>query len=427
MPTPTMRKLMMMGGPRYWQRIKNMYPANLLYWPLSDLSGRVCDEITGKTVSLDVVDNGGFETAGAGGADVFGSWSETVGDGAIADEGVIVHGGSHAATLTAGASANTTIRAKNAGSASAGQNINTIPGVTYTVTFWTRGDGVNAGRYSIYDYGSSAWIRTLITTGVTGAVYTQVSFTFTAGPNCTDIGLSLWCPGANGGIAYFDDVSVTCAEPLDAIYSTLGTTLGQSGIGDGKTSVAVTGGDSGIRLGSKAFNSLWNGNVGSSIAWAKVDGAARWLDATSWRYTFHVKSRPLETVYIAYGKSSTDHQLWWRRRCAVGAYDITYTFSPNGTLDWFCQGMTWDMVSNPKRIACYLYTKADGVWQKVSDAAPATGNENWDKGTYPADDPNVSLLAGTPTTQEWIGNGQHIALWNGIVLTDAEMRQVMVP
>jgi hypothetical protein len=58
--------------------------------------GTAVDLINASTPTL----NGGFETAGGGGADVFGSWAEAVaGTSTVNDETVDMHGGAHACRL----------------------------------------------------------------------------------------------------------------------------------------------------------------------------------------------------------------------------------------------------------------------------------------------------------------------------------------
>lgn len=154
--------------------------------------------ITYTNTAVELLGNGDFETAGAGGADVFDDWTETASDGAIADEGVDVHGGSHAAKLTAGATKDTRIS----------QTFTTTPGGEYALSFWTHGDGANAGRYRIYDETNGADIQALVTTGEAGAVYAEVTDTFTAPALCTSVSLTFQCPDLNTAIAYFDDASV---------------------------------------------------------------------------------------------------------------------------------------------------------------------------------------------------------------------------
>lgn len=139
--------------------------------------------------------NGGFETPGAGGADIWASWTESVGDGALANETSLQRTGDDACKATAGATANTYVK----------QAMSVVAGKRYIITFWTRGDETYAGRYKVYDVSGAADILDLRTTGVVGATYTQITAMFTAPTGCSSIELYLYCPATNGGIAYFDD------------------------------------------------------------------------------------------------------------------------------------------------------------------------------------------------------------------------------
>lgn len=174
---------------------------------------RFDDKVTIMTALTDAsptavtVENPGFETAGAGGADVFASWTETAGDGAIADEGTLVNAGSHACKLTAGTTANTKVHQAS---------ITVIAGVRYTPKFHTRGDGTYAGQYGIYDVTNGADIVAIKTTGVTGTSFTLVSQSLTAPAGCTEIRIDLWCPSTNGGAAYYDTVSIN-TEPTTTV------------------------------------------------------------------------------------------------------------------------------------------------------------------------------------------------------------------
>jgi hypothetical protein len=143
--------------------------------------------------------NGDFETAGGGGADIWGTWVETAGDGAIAAETDNPYWGTESAKLTAGATANTEITQAS---------ITTIESTKYYLTFWTKGDGTNAGRYSIYDVSNAGYIDTNVSTGITGTDWKKVQFSFTTPASCIQIRIELECPATNGGIAWFDQVSV---------------------------------------------------------------------------------------------------------------------------------------------------------------------------------------------------------------------------
>jgi len=146
--------------------------------------------------------NGDFETAGAGGADVFSSWGESAGDGTIVDETTIVHIGSHAAKLTSGAASNTYIY----------QDRTVTAGKTYRLLFVARGDGTNAGRYQVYDVTNGATISDITSTGVTGAAYASVSYTFVAPAGCANVRIILYCPAVNAAYSYFDYVRMCESE-----------------------------------------------------------------------------------------------------------------------------------------------------------------------------------------------------------------------
>ena len=157
---------------------------------------------SGWSNSTQLLDNPGFETAGGGGADIWADWTENLGDGALANEVGSVKAGDDAAKVTAGASANTNVA----------QSATVVPGKEYRLVFWTRGDGTYDGRFDLYDVSNSTYLYYRKSTGVTGTTYGYVSRYFTAPPGCTTIRLYLFCPGTNGGVAYFDQTFIGLAE-----------------------------------------------------------------------------------------------------------------------------------------------------------------------------------------------------------------------
>lgn len=142
--------------------------------------------------------NGGFETAGGGGADVFADWVENAGSGAIAAELTLVNSGSNAAKLTQGASLDAYID----------QTKTVVAGDTEELRLFTRGDGSNAGRYSIYDITNAADIIAITATGISGTTYTQIVSGFTVPSGCTQIRIRLHAPAVSAAVAYFDDVEL---------------------------------------------------------------------------------------------------------------------------------------------------------------------------------------------------------------------------
>ncbi len=247
MPVPVL-----LGSKRlkYWQKVRQTAPANLIgYWPMWEPSGSTSFDISNEGndgaytgVALgsqgigdgrssptfdgtndfnnvysaglaadDLLSNSGFETAGGGGADIWGSWSETAGDGALANETTAKHAGSDAAKITAGAGLDTLVS----------QNITVTAGKSYRLRFFTRGDASNAGRYKIRDVSNSADIVALTSTGVAGTTFTAVTVAFTAPAGCSSVGITFQCPATDTGDAYFDSSEVRSADGFDGDEGTI--------------------------------------------------------------------------------------------------------------------------------------------------------------------------------------------------------------
>jgi hypothetical protein len=399
-------------GATYLDRLLATNPTS--YWPLDDPAGRTARELSGRIgAPADTVFYGSFETAGAGDPDFFEGWGEAAGDGAIADETTLVHSGSHAAKLTSGASDNTRVT----------NGLPRVsPGQTYTYSFYTRGDGSNAGKFAIRDNTNNTWIVSLQTTGVSGTSYTEVSGQFVAPAGCHELIVYLWGPSANGGIAYFDDLTITGPVDCSGYYSASGVSYRVAGMGDGRTAVQVDG-TGYIQFGNRGYDQFWDGDAGSAIAWGRVSAAGQWTDATI-RYLWHPKASNDNTYYLVLGKHSDNHTMMYRRRAGGTTFAVHKTFSPAGPLTWFCMGMTWDNTLATPHAACYLY--ANGTFEIVHDESPPPGGmDAW--GAHPVDDENAVLLAGSPTSQQWIGRGAHMAYWAGRELGADQMRALMVP
>lgn len=150
-----------------------------------------------EALGAELLSNIGFETAGAGGADIWADWLEAAGDGALANEVVIVHGGADSCKTTAGPSANARIY----------QGVTVVPGKLYKITFYTYGDGTYDGRYQVRDNSNHVDIIATTATGQTAAAWAAVTVYVTAPSGCTSIILYLRCPSTDTGIAYFDDTT----------------------------------------------------------------------------------------------------------------------------------------------------------------------------------------------------------------------------
>lgn len=175
------------------------------HWQDQEPGSSECQPLTGRsgpmeayTYGAERVLNPGFETAGGGGADVFGSWTETAGTGAIAQDAAVFHLGANSARLTAGATLNTTLQ----------QNINVVAGSTYAFSFWYRVTTANdAARFEILNITAGGNVVDLTSTPATAATTWSLYTTyFTVPAGCVQVGVLLRCSGTNTRIIHYDDL-----------------------------------------------------------------------------------------------------------------------------------------------------------------------------------------------------------------------------
>ena len=292
--------------------------------------------------------NPGFETPGAM-PPTWANWADTIGDGAIANEVVIVHEGVDAAKITAGPTFNTTT----------GQTLALVAGQRYRLRFWTRGDGVNDGRYYIWSAGSG-YIIPVTLTGVTAAAWGMVAAEFTA-PATENAALYFRCPPVNGGICYFDACEV------------------------------------------RRMNGFL-GDQGTVIVPSQVANVGVWTDGF-YHTIFNITSG---TDVISLLKRNTNNTLTWQ--FTSGGVAELFTIAGFTTTDWFFMGMTWDKADDVH--AGYF----DGVPVAGSPQAIA-GTWIGDVTNTKA----IIGAANTTPGTVWSGNEGPTAVWSAALSPD-EMR-----
>lgn len=372
----------LLGG-GYSDKVRSIFGTSLIaYWPLWETSGSVAYDISGNARNgaysgitfpgVEMLTNGGFETDGAGGADVFAGWTETAGDGAIAKTTTAgeFNGGAAAAKLTTGASVNTLVK----------QNIVAIPGNVYRLTFYTRGDGTHGGGYNVYDTTNSAFIVTNTATGVTGTSYQAVTVTFTAPAACVTVTINLKCGAVAADVVYYDDVAVVC--------------LTSNGIGDGHQAAQFNGSSSLCNVYSTSLRDAFNGNEGTLMIWLAALNTGVWSDGvTRYLCNFQVDGNN----YIAISKN-TAATISLARRAAGGSTNVqNFTGS---TPAWTHLALTWSATANKFRAF------ANGV--QIGTDAAIIGSFT---GAIAAT--TSCIFCGTSVPQfVWNGYGAHVALWS---------------
>jgi hypothetical protein len=317
-----MRTTLMVGSKSYTEKLLRTFGSSLIgYWPQDELSGTVAYDRSGNGrngaytgVSFvgraNQVANGGFETAGAGGADVFGSWTETASDGAIAAETTLVHGGAKAAKLTAGAGKNARMY----------QYATVVPGKSYQVSLWMAGDGTNQARFYVMDV-THSWDWLNEATGPAAAAYAQSTIDFTAPAGCYVVALQAQCPNAVGGIGYFDDIAL------------MGVDLTANGIGNGSDAPYYDGVNDSCNIYSAGLVGAFSGPAGTMLAWAQT-GA--WTDSTQ-RCVFALAS-DTSNIYQMF-KSATANRVG--AQLSAGGVGETNSYPASLGTAWFQFALTW--------------------------------------------------------------------------------------
>ncbi|MFA6134407.1 MAG: hypothetical protein WC869_10385 [Phycisphaerae bacterium] len=169
---------------------------------IATIGGRILvgptNVLTADLSGTNMVQNPGFETAGAGGADVFLNWSESAGDGAITQNGVEYRSGSYSCKIVTGAGTNSYVS----------QSIAVTATHTYTLSFWTFGDTVAFGRYWVYDIQHGTYLIPLTSVGSKAGGWTRTHTTFDVPAGCTSVTLLFRCTDTNTSYFYVDDVSL---------------------------------------------------------------------------------------------------------------------------------------------------------------------------------------------------------------------------
>lgn len=176
-----------------------------------------CVEVSGMQEGweLNQISNAGFEILGAS-PPTFLHWSESIPPGAavVADAGIFA-GGVQSCRLDNGLGGAPDVR----------QSIAVTAGQMLDLTFYTRGNGVSAGFYAVWDNTNAAFVIPLTSTGQTAAAWAQITSSFIVPVGCVSIEVRFYGALAAGQSIWFDIISlpfatdfgrdVTC---LDEVY-----------------------------------------------------------------------------------------------------------------------------------------------------------------------------------------------------------------
>lgn len=179
---------------------------------------------------------------------------------------------------------------------------------------------------------------------------------------------------------------------LNGAYTAV--TLGQPGIGDGRTAASFDGSTSLVNWYSAGLNSAFNGAEGTLLLWAKVSAAGVWTDAAFRRLA---ELRADGNNHVAIFKGSTNNQLNVEYAAGGTTKSIATAYSGTG---WFPYGLTWSKSGDA--VKAYLNNAQTG--------ATGTGLGTW-VGSINATIATLGDYSTTPT-QVWSGLLAHPLLLN---------------
>ena len=171
---------------------------------------------------------------------------------------------------------------------------------------------------------------------------------------------------------------------------------GQTGIGDGKTSVLFDGAKDAIDIYSASLQSAFDGGEGTMMLWAKVSGAGVWTDATL-RWLFYLFVDGNNFIRIIKLTSEGDLQYAYR---SGGTAQLSRTVATGSPTGWFHVAITWSRLVNEVR-SYFNGSEAAAALTITADFA----------GSLSANNTVLGASNDTPS-QEWDGGLDHAAVWD---------------
>lgn len=204
---------------------------------------------------------------------------------------------------------------------------------------------------------------------------------------------------ASGLIAYWPlwESSGTVAVDVsgngrDGAYTAV--TLGQSGIGDGRTCPLFNGTSSFVNVFSASLQGAFVGGEGTLSLWMRVANAGVWTDGVQ-RRGIRLAVDGNNTINI--GRLTTNNQFRWTY--AAGAVTKSVTKSSLTTTDWMHIALTWS------KSADLMVAYFNGTQEGTNNAL----------GTWAGSLASTLCTIGATSTAPldvWSGTEAHVALWN---------------
>ena len=213
--------------------------------------------------------------------------------------------------------------------------------------------------------------------------------------------IAYWMQDEKQGLVSYDMVTARSDAARNGAYT--GVTLGQPGIGDGRTSPRFDGANDFDDVFTPSFQAAFNGNAGTFTAWMRVFNVGVWTDGAGRAVvTFRVDGN--NEVHIV--SAAVNNQLVLRYRSG-GVSQVT-TLAGQVFTDWAQVGITWDKAVDEVR------TYLRGIQQGPTLNGLGVWAGNLNAGTTCIGSFNNGAIL------PWNGWLQHPVTWD-YALTPAEM------
>lgn len=146
--------------------------------------------------------------------------------------------------------------------------------------------------------------------------------------------IAYWPQDEKQGAIAYDWVRRRQGSDQDGVYT--GVTLGQPGIGDGRTSPFFDGVNDFNDTFTAAFQGRFDGSEGTMMAWARVFNVGVWTDSIS---RFMMRLELDAGIYIHIAKRGVNNQLQFIRR-GGGVISIVDD-AGHAETDWMHLAITW--------------------------------------------------------------------------------------
>jgi hypothetical protein len=180
-----------------------------------------------------------------------------------------------------------------------------------------------------------------------------------------------------------------------------GVTLGQPGVGDGRTCPFFDGANDFVNIFSAGLAAAFNGAEGSLMIWAKVFNIGIWTDSTV-RIAATLTADVVNN-YLSLGRYATNNRLLSRYK-AGGTYKDR-SAGPFTDLGFMLLTMTWSDSNNADELKFYFNGSQAGVTQ--------IGLGAWAGGLNATD--CVIGAINTAPVNVWHGWLAHSAYWNRVL------------